>query len=187
MKCRNFSWQWETLPVIFPVQRHFANNMGKIPIVPKKQGKTVLSHSGFCRSASQDFFPEAASEKRTHKPSPKSIFCRWSYRLITKTEAWPKNRYPVIFSEPEKTEEGRDMQVKPFYERKQPDTRISEKMVSGGQLYQSRMPGLWPVFDRNGKRQDPVLPFARAQKTPPPFGKRGKREVSVFPPFSPSG
>ena len=27
------------------------------------------------------------------------------------------------------------------------------------------------------------LPFARAQKTPPPFGKRGKREVSVFPPF----
>lgn len=121
--------------------------MGKIPIVPEKQGKTVLSHSGFCRSASQDFFPEAASEKRTHKPSPKSIFCRWSYRLITKTEAWPKNKHPVIFSEPEKTEEGRDMQVKPFCERKQPDARISEKMVSGGQLHQSRMPGLRPVFD----------------------------------------
>ena len=39
------------------------------------------------------------------------------------------------------------MQVKPFCERKQPDARISEKMVSGGQLHQSRMPGLWPVFD----------------------------------------
>lgn len=149
MKCRSFSWQWETLPVIFPVQRHFANNMGKIPIVPERQGKTVLSHSGFCRSAPQDFFPEAESEKRTHtaKPSRKNVFCRWTYRLISKTEAWPKNKHPVIFSEREKTEEGRDMQVKPFCERKQPDARISGKMVSGGQLRQGRMPGLRPVFD----------------------------------------